>query len=112
MDDLQIKETKKRKRRSDRTHVLYLLTNIATQETYVGMTVKNGPVMRSIDERWKRHVHRALNETRSWKLCQSIRTHGAESFKREVIKTVRGKAVAHRVERELIAELKPTLNTF
>jgi RNase P protein component len=111
MDDLQIKA--KRKRRSDRNHILYLLTNVVTQETYVGLTVVSGKaVKRSLDERWKRHVQRACNETRGWKLCQAIRTHGAESFKREILKVVRGKPVAHRVERQLIVELKPTLNTF
>ena len=104
---------KKRKRRSDRNHVIYKLTNLLTQELYVGITVVTGKaVKRSLDERWKRHVHRALNETRDWKLCESIRQHGPEKFKREILKVVRGKPLAHREERELIKTLQPTLNTF
>jgi RNase P protein component len=109
MDEIK----KMRKRRSDRNHVIYLLTNVVTDEKYVGITVVTGKaVKRSLNERWKRHVHRALHEDRKWKLCAAIRAHGPLSFKQEVVKVVRGKAVAHREERELISTLSAVLNTF
>lgn len=104
---------KTRKRRCDRNHIIYRLTNTETGEFYVGITVITGKaVKKSLDERWKRHVQRALNESRDWKLCVAIRTAGPEKFKREVLKIVRGKPVAHREERELIRTLQPALNTF
>lgn len=102
-----------RKRRSDRNHLIYKLTNLVTQDTYVGITVIPGrAVKKALDERWKRHVHRALNENRNWKLCEAIRAHGPTNFHRETLKVVRGKALAHREERVLIATLGATLNTF
>lgn len=103
----------KRKRRNDRNHLLYRLTNQVTGEVYIGMTVVSCRAwVRSLNERWKRHVHRALNESHDWKLCESIRAHGPKNFKREIIEVVRGKPEAHRKERDLINTLKPTLNTF
>lgn len=103
----------KRRRRSDRNHVIYELKNNATSEIYIGITVCTGrAVTRSLKERWKRHVHRALNESREWKLCEAIRMHGPESFEKRVIEVIKGKPAAHRRERELIKQLLPALNTF
>jgi protein involved in ribonucleotide reduction len=102
-----------KKRRSDRNHLIYQLTNLITKETYVGITVCSGRAVKvALEERWKRHVHRALNENRNWKLCEAIRTHGHQNFTRSAIKVVRGKALAHREERVLISELSASLNTF
>lgn len=101
------------KRRNDRNRVIYLLTNTVTQEKYVGITVVSGrAVLRSLKERWKRHVHRAMNEAREWKLCKAIKEHGPKTFKKEILKVVRGKATAHQLERELITQYEATLNTF
>lgn len=103
---------KKRKRRSDRTHLIYQLTNTITGEIYIGLTVVTGKAYtRSLKERWKRHVSRAKFEDRCWSICESIRTHGESAFKREILQKVRGKAQAHIVETTLIRELQPALNT-
>ena len=41
----------------------------------------------------------------------SIRTHGEESFTREILQIVRGKKNAFQAEAQLINEHKPALNT-
>lgn len=104
---------KKRKRRSDRTHLIYRLTNQITGEFYIGITVVTGKAYnRSLKERWKRHVSRAIHEDKCWSICESIRQHGEKAFTREILQKVRGKAQAHQIETRLIQEFQPSLNTF
>ena len=108
-----IDDTVKKKRRSDRNHLIYKLTNVKTNESYVGITVVSGrAIKKSLDERWKRHVSRAKLQNHEWNLCNSIREHGDSAFTREVLMIVRGKAVAHKEERRLIKEHSSSLNTF
>ncbi len=103
---------KKRKRRSDRTHVVYQLTNTVTGEIYIGITVSTGRAyVRSLKERWKRHVSRATRQTMEWNLCNSIRQYGERAFSREILHLIRGKAAAHSMETALIHNLKPALNS-
>ena len=102
----------KRKRRSDRTHLVYQLTNSVTGEIYIGVTVVTGKAYnRSLLSRWKRHVSRATHEDHCWSICESIREHGKEVFKREILEKIRGKAQAHKRETELIHYLRPQLNS-
>ena len=103
---------KKRKRRSDRTHVVYRLTNTVTGEIYIGITVATGRAyLGSLKERWKRHVSRATRQTMEWNLCNSIREYGERAFSREILHLIRGKAAAHSMETALIRSLKPALNS-
>jgi len=103
---------KKRKRRSDRTHLIYQLTNEITGEIYIGVTVVTGKAYnRSLNERWKRHVSRATHETKCWSICESIRTHGDRVFRKQILEKIRGKAQAHKRETELIHLLRPSLNS-
>jgi hypothetical protein len=102
----------KRKRRQDRKHAVYQITNILTQEFYIGITVCQGAaVKRSLKVRWQKHVHRALNENLDWNLCNAIRSWGVECFTIDLVEVVRGRKPAHKRERELIRELDPHLNT-
>jgi hypothetical protein len=100
-----------RKRRSDRTHLIYVITNNVTQEQYIGITVKNNTVFNTLKRRVQKHVQRAMAEDKSWTLCESIRTHGADSFTFGLVDTVRGRRPAHQRERELIGTYSPALNT-
>jgi hypothetical protein len=102
----------KRKRRSDRKHLIYVLTNTVTGDRYVGMTVcmdRSGK--KSLEARWTRHVGRAFNQDLSWKLCENIRAHGPDVFKRQIVCFVRGKAAAHQLETEIKNTGKYALNT-
>ena len=102
----------KRKRRSDRSHIIYQLTNLNTAETYIGITVVTGRAyVKSLNERFKRHVSRAKYQNLEWKICQSIREHGPQAFKQDILVVVRGKAAAHATETALIHQIKPSLNT-
>ena len=108
--------TVKRKRRSDRNHIVYRLQNTVTGESYIGITVSGGHTQKAKNKsllvRWQKHVRRALTENKDWLLCTSIREYGAEAFTREIIEIVRGKKAAHERELELIREYSPELNTF
>jgi len=100
----------KRKKRSDRNHIVYKLQ--VKNLVYIGVTfVEQSSPKKSLARRWRKHVQRALTEDRSWRLCDAIRKYGPDAFVVEVIEVVRGKVAAHQVERALIRELKPKLNT-
>jgi hypothetical protein len=101
-----------RKRRSDRMHLIYLVTNSITSETYIGMAAcvdRSGK--ETLAARWSRHVGRAYNQGKGWKLCESIRKYGPEVFHPEIITFVRGKAAAHALETEMKKAGQPQLNT-
>jgi len=101
---------KRRKKRSDRNHIVYRLQ--VQSLIYIGVTyVEKSNAKKSLTRRWKKHVQRALVENHNWKLCQAIRKHGTEAFIIEVVEIVRGKVAAHTLERVLIRQLKPKLNT-
>jgi len=91
-----------RKRRSDRVHLIYVLTNTITGEEYVGLTVRlDRSGKKSLAARWARHVGRALLHNKDWKLCASIREHGRSSFTARILQFVHGKAEAYAVETRL-----------
>lgn len=100
-----------RKRRSDRTHLVYMLTCGVTGERYIGITVSIGRAyQKSVRSRWQKHVYHALVEQRDYALQRAIREYGEETFTHELLYIVRGKTAAHDIERELIASENPELN--
>ena len=101
---------KPRKKRSDRNHILYQAV-APNGKVYVGLTVCDQTPLKSMRRRWMKHVNRAMREDHPWALCEAIRKFGADAFELELLEKVRGKAAAHAREVELIAELKPKLNT-
>lgn len=100
---------KTRKRRSDRRHIIYMLTNESNDNTYIGVTA--GFRLKDLRVRVNKHVQRALREDKDWLLCKEIRKHGPDSFTYQILEIVKGKAEAHSRERELINTLCPRLNT-
>ena len=99
-----------RKRRSDRNHIVYKIT--VKTKTYVGVThVGKSTPNKGLARRWRKHVQRAFAENYNWKLCEAIRKYGPDAFTVEIIEVVRGKRNAHVVERALIRELNPSLNS-
>ncbi len=104
---------KKRKKRSDRNHVIYLLINIYTQETYIGITASQGQAyLRSAKYRFKQHISDATTRIKNSKLHDSIRTYGSDAFTITVLSVIRSKIAAHALETSLIKELNPQLNTL
>jgi hypothetical protein len=105
--------SEKRRPRQDRTYYMYVITNIYTQEQYLGITVKNsGSIFKTLRRRVQKHVQRALAESKDWALCQNIRDWGSEAFTFGFVEQIRGRKPAYQRERELIAQYQPRLNTF
>lgn len=101
-----------RKRRSDTTHYLYVVSNTYTGQQYIGLTVKNpGGVYKTLKRRVQKHVQRAMAEDKGWALSNAIRDWGTGAFTFGFLEQVRGRKAAHSRERQLIAEYQPALNT-
>ena len=98
-----------RKKRSDRRHIVYLLQNAVTGESYVGVT--QGFRQKDLRVRVLKHFQRALSESKSWTLCKNIRQYGPAAFVWTVLDVVRGKGAAHALELELLSKYSPELNT-
>lgn len=100
---------RKRKKRSDRTHILYRLTIHGME--YIGITAKTqSTVLRSVRLRFAKHAERARNENKPWPLYTAIRKYGVDCVEVEILELVRGKLAAHSREVELIETLQPKLN--
>jgi hypothetical protein len=99
-----------RKKRTDRTHIIYMLES--GQDFYIGVTAKTqSTVDRSVQVRINKHVYRANTESKSWALYEALRSRGPESFVWSILDVVRGKQLAHQKERDLIRQYVPNLNT-
>jgi len=102
---------KPRKRRNDRNHLVYKLTCSEGGSFYIGVTfIEQRNAEKSLRRRWLAHQRNALRYNKQELLSQTIRKHGPETFTREVLQIVRGKANCHTVERQLIKDLRPPLN--
>jgi len=102
---------RKRKGRSDRTHIIYEL-NIEGS-TYIGITfLRDKSVRKSMHKRIGQHWYNAHTRGYSWRLSKALLgLDTVEDVGYRVLAKVRGKEAAHLMERQLIAELEPTLNT-
>lgn len=100
-----------RKRRSDRTHIVYML--VVNGLRYIGVTAKTETtVVKSVRARAAKHFYRAKTETKNWLLCGALRTlNSKEEIEIRVIELLRGKTEAHKREVEIRRELRPELNT-
>jgi len=99
-----------RKRRTDRTHIIYKIQS--GTDFYIGVTAKTeSTVLKSVRVRMNKHLYRSRTEDRSWALYEALRNRGPECFCYTIVAVVRGKSEAHQLERALIRELRPNLNT-
>jgi hypothetical protein len=60
--------------------------------------------------RFDAHIRNATVYGKNTLLYRAMRTHGPESFSKEILEVVRGKAQAHRRELEIARELGVELN--
>lgn len=99
-----------RKKRKDRNYVLYRVSG--GDDSYVGLTVSQGRAFwKSVKIRVQKHISRAFKENKDWTMCRFLRETNEQVYY-EVLEVVRGRKDAYERERELIRELKPTLNDF
>lgn len=101
-----------RKKRTDRNHIVYSIT--INGALYIGVTAKTETtVNKSLWSRLSKHWYRRNDPSREhWGIYTAMRelTDRAEAvIKAEHI--VRGKEAAHKLERELIRQYRPVLNT-
>lgn len=99
----------KRKKRNDRIHIVYHI--VVAGKSYIGITAKtDSTIERSLQSRFMKHVYRARSESKDWPLYNAMRKHGDANIFVDIVCTIRGKADAHSLEREIIRELQPELN--
>jgi hypothetical protein len=100
-----------RKKRTDRTHIIYELR--VNGASYIGVTAKTeSTINKSVLARAAKHYYRAQKETKTWALCCALRGVASKSDIEVLVhETLRGKAEAHKRERELIKLFNPELNT-
>jgi hypothetical protein len=103
---------KRRKKRSDVNHAIYVITNTLTGEQYIGITAIRPNLKKALRVRIQKHVQRASIEDKDWGLCKNIREYGPEVFTFGLLEIVRGKKPAHARELELVRQYHPSLNTF
>lgn len=103
--------TKNMKKRSDRNHIIYQI--MGPEGSYIGVTAKTeSTVLKSVRARIAKHYYRAKTETKSWALCELLRSYQSkEDIDVRVLEIVRGKVAAHARERELIRAENPFYNT-
>ncbi len=100
-----------RKKRTDRTHIIYELR--VNGQRYIGVTAKTETTInKSVLARAAKHYYRAQKEAKTWALCSALRSlQSKNDIEVLVHETLRGKEAAHKRERELIKLFNPELNT-
>jgi len=100
-----------RKKRVDRTHIIYELR--VNGQNYIGVTAKTETTInKSVLARAAKHFYRAKTESKNWLLCQALRGLNDKSEIEVLVhETLRGKAAAHKREVELRRIINPVLNT-
>ena len=99
-----------RKKRTDRTHIIYKI--MSGTDFYIGVTARTeSTVVKSLRVRMNKHLYRSRSEDKSWALYEALRERGPGAFAYGIMAVVRGKSAAHQLERALIRELRPNLNT-
>jgi hypothetical protein len=100
-----------RKKRTDRTHIIYELR--VNGASYIGVTAKTETTInKSVLARAAKHYYRAQKEAKNWALCTALRSLASKNDIEVLVhETLRGKEAAHKRERELIKLLNPELNT-
>jgi predicted GIY-YIG superfamily endonuclease len=101
-----------RKKRNDRNHVLYEIVNTNNGKSYLGITAAIGRRFHySAKLRLQKHFSRARKENKQWALYIDMRENDQEVYELFIVDIVRGKALAHKIETELLKEFQYELNS-
>lgn len=101
-----------RKKRSDRNHIIYEIVNTANGKSYIGITAAIGRRFHySAKLRLQKHFSRARRENKDWALYRDMRENDQSVYDLFIVDVVRGKALAHQIEVELIKEFNYELNS-
>ena len=100
-----------RKKRSDRSHIVYEL--VVPAGNYIGVTAKTeSTVAKSVRVRANKHFYRSRTEGKDWILCVALRELASKDDIEIVVHAiVRGKAQAHKEEVRIRRAVRPNLNT-
>ena len=102
----------RKRKRSDRNHLIYELVNTINNKKYVGVTVCIGRAYKyTAIRRFQKHVFRAKNEPFDWALYKDMRKFGPDVYDIYVIQVIRGKSEAHRIETNMLQSLEYKLNS-
>jgi predicted GIY-YIG superfamily endonuclease len=101
-----------RKKRNDRNHVLYEIVNTNNGKSYLGITAAIGRRFHySAKLRLQKHFSRARKENKQWALYIDMRENDQDVYELFIVDIVRGKALAHKIETELLKEFQYELNS-
>jgi hypothetical protein len=101
-----------RKKRIDRNHIIYELTNVINGKQYLGVTQAIGRRFNySVLRRFQKHISRAKKEDWNWELYKDMRKYGSDVYDVCLIEVVRGKAEVHKKETELLQRYEYKLNS-
>jgi hypothetical protein len=101
-----------RKKRNDRNHIVYEIVNTENGKSYIGITAAIGRRFQySAKLRLQKHFSRARREDKQWALYIDMREHEQEVYQLFIVDIVRGKALAHQIEVELLKEFQYELNS-
>ena len=101
-----------RKKRNDRNHVLYEIVNTSNGKSYLGITAAIGRRFHySAKLRLQKHFSRARKENKQWALYIDMRENDESVYELFIVDIVRGKALAHQIETQLLKEFEYELNS-
>lgn len=101
-----------RKKRNDRNHVIYEIVNTINGKSYIGITAAIGRKFSySAKLRLQKHFSRARRENKDWALYRDMRENDESVYDLFIVDVVRGKALAHQIEVELLKEFQYELNS-
>lgn len=101
-----------RKKRNDRNHVLYEIVNTSNGKSYLGITAAIGRRFHySAKLRLQKHFSRARKENKQWALYIDMRENDESVYELFIVDIVRGKALAHQIETQLLREFQYELNS-
>ena len=101
-----------RKKRNDRNHVLYEIVNTSNGKSYLGITAAIGRRFHySTKLRFQKHQSRARKENKQWALYIDMKENDESVYELFIVDIVRGKALAHQIETQLLKEFQYELNS-